>query len=87
MMLSLRNFKIAPKSIFSEDILFGWDNLHSQVFAKEQSLKTYSKQTGAEMKLIHSINIGVKINDVTFGEGNTVLITTEENRIVQVAIR
>ena len=50
-------------------------------------MKTNSKQTGAEMKLIHSINIGIKINDVTFGEGNTVLITTEENRIVQVAIR
>ena len=50
-------------------------------------LKTKLKQTGAEMKLIHSINIGIKINDVTFGEGNTVLITTEENRIVQVAIR
>ena len=50
-------------------------------------LKTLFKQTGAEMKLIHSINIGIKINDVTFGEGNNVLITTEENRIVQVAIR
>ena len=50
-------------------------------------LKPCLKQTGAEMKLIHSINIGIKINDVTFGEGNNVLITTEENRIVQVAIR
>ena len=35
------------------------------------------------MKLVHSINANIKINDVTFGDGNTVLITTEDNKLSQ----
>ena len=43
-----------------------------------------SAQTGAELKLIHSVNVNVKVNDVTFGPGNNiVLATTEQNKLLQ----
>ena len=66
----------------------GWEMVSG---SNDCSLKVWSinddSQTGAQLKLIHSINANIKINDLTFGEGNTVLITTEENRLAQVVIR
>ena len=44
-------------------------------------------QTGADMKLVNSINANIEINDVSFGDGNLVLITTKDNKLYQILIR
>jgi len=44
-------------------------------------------QTGAQLKLIHSINVNLKVNDVTFGANNSVLVTTEQNKLCSIQIR